>query len=43
MPQRKDYCVELKDNKIVLLDKVEDEKLKHKIEKFKFFRTICRF
>ncbi|MBE2150349.1 tandem-type lipoprotein [Staphylococcus argenteus] len=43
MPQRKDYRVELKDNKIVLLDKVEDEKLKHKIEKFKFFGQYADF
>ena len=33
----KKYHVELKNNKIVLLDKVEDPKLKNKIENFKFF------
>ncbi|HCZ2737421.1 TPA: tandem-type lipoprotein, partial [Staphylococcus aureus] len=33
----KKYRVELKNNKIVLLDNVEDEKLKQKIENFKFF------
>ncbi|HDE0385509.1 TPA: tandem-type lipoprotein, partial [Staphylococcus aureus] len=32
----KKYRVELKNNKIVLLDNVEDEKLKQKIENFKF-------
>ncbi|HDZ0174437.1 TPA: tandem-type lipoprotein [Staphylococcus aureus] len=32
MLQRKDYRIKLKNNKIVLLDKVEDKKLKHKIE-----------
>ena len=30
-------------NKIVLLDKVEDKKLKHKIEKFKFFGQYADF
>ena len=34
---RKKIRVELKNNKIVLLDNVEDEKLKQKIENFKFF------
>ncbi|HCY9593057.1 TPA: tandem-type lipoprotein [Staphylococcus aureus] len=33
----KKYRVELKNNKIILLDNVEDEKLKQKIENFKFF------
>ncbi len=35
--QQKKYHVELKNNKIVLLDNVEDEKLKQKIENIKFF------
>ncbi|HHE7659020.1 TPA: tandem-type lipoprotein Lpl4, partial [Staphylococcus aureus] len=33
----KNYKVEMKNNKIILLDKVEDKKLKQKIENFKFF------
>ncbi|MDU9903140.1 tandem-type lipoprotein [Staphylococcus aureus] len=33
----KNYRVEMKNNKIILLDKVEDKKLKQKIENFKFF------
>ncbi|HCG2483337.1 TPA: tandem-type lipoprotein Lpl4 [Staphylococcus aureus] len=36
-PDRKNYKVEMKNNKIILLDKVEDKKLKQKIENFKFF------
>ncbi|WP_250543770.1 Csa1 family protein, partial [Staphylococcus aureus] len=32
----KKYHVELKNNKIVLLDNVEDPNLKNKIENFKF-------
>ncbi|HHO6114827.1 tandem-type lipoprotein [Staphylococcus aureus] len=43
MPQRKDYRIKLKNNKIVLLDKVEDKKLKHKIENFKFFGQYADF
>ncbi|GAB5849368.1 TPA: tandem-type lipoprotein Lpl4 [Staphylococcus aureus] len=37
LPDRKKYKVEMKNNKIILLDKVEDKKLKQKIENFKFF------
>ncbi|UVJ08363.1 tandem-type lipoprotein [Staphylococcus aureus] len=37
LPYRKNYKVEMKNNKIILLDKVEDKKLKQKIENFKFF------
>ncbi|GBU93209.1 staphylococcal tandem lipoprotein [Staphylococcus aureus] len=37
LPDRKNYKVEMKNNKIILLDKVEDKKLKQKIENFKFF------
>ncbi|WP_049284739.1 tandem-type lipoprotein, partial [Staphylococcus aureus] len=33
----KNYRVEMKNNKIILLDKVEDQKLKERIENFKFF------
>ncbi|HCT6301364.1 TPA: tandem-type lipoprotein [Staphylococcus aureus] len=36
-PDRKKYKVEMKNNKIILLDKVEDPKLKKRIENFKFF------
>ncbi len=36
LPYRKNYKVEMKNNKIILLDKVEDKKLKQKIENFKF-------
>ncbi|HDD7112261.1 TPA: tandem-type lipoprotein [Staphylococcus aureus] len=39
----KKYRVELKNNKIVLLDNVEDEKLKQKIENFKFFSQYADF
>ena len=39
----KKYHVELKNNKIVLLDKVEDPKLKNKIENFKFFSQYADF
>ncbi|WP_407808038.1 Csa1 family protein, partial [Staphylococcus aureus] len=35
--QKKKYHVELKNNKIVLFDNVEDPNLKNKIENFKFF------
>ncbi|HCX0060239.1 TPA: tandem-type lipoprotein Lpl4, partial [Staphylococcus aureus] len=35
LPDRKNYKVEMKNNKIILLDKVEDKKLKQKIENFK--------
>ncbi|WP_275112632.1 tandem-type lipoprotein Lpl4 [Staphylococcus aureus] len=37
LPDRKNYKVEMKNNKIILLDKVKDDKLKQKIENFKFF------
>ncbi|HDF7317456.1 TPA: tandem-type lipoprotein [Staphylococcus aureus] len=37
LPYRKNYKVKMKNNKIILLDKVEDKKLKQKIENFKFF------
>ncbi|HDF6957168.1 TPA: tandem-type lipoprotein [Staphylococcus aureus] len=43
MTREKNYRVELKNNKIVLLDKVEDENLKHKIENFKFFGQYADF
>ncbi len=33
----------MKNNKIILLDKVEDKKLKQKIENFKFFGQLCKF
>ncbi|HFQ1523693.1 TPA: tandem-type lipoprotein [Staphylococcus aureus] len=36
-PDRKNYKVEMKNNKIILLDKVEDINLKKRIENFKFF------
>ncbi|MBU5841665.1 tandem-type lipoprotein Lpl10, partial [Vibrio cholerae O1] len=39
----KKYRVELKNNKIVLLDNVEDKKLKQKIENFKFFSQYADF
>ena len=39
----KKYHVELKNNKIVLLDNVEDSKLKNKIENFKFFSQYADF
>ncbi|WP_289622960.1 tandem-type lipoprotein [Staphylococcus aureus] len=37
LPDRKNYKVEMKNNKIILLDKVEDPNLKKRIENFKFF------
>nr|WP_031899347.1 tandem-type lipoprotein [Staphylococcus aureus] len=37
LPDRKNYKVEMKNNKIILLDKVEDKNLKKRIENFKFF------
>ncbi len=40
---QKKYHVELKNNKIVLLDNVEDSKLKNKIESFKFFSQYADF
>lgn len=40
---QKKYHVELKNNKIVLLDNVEDEKLKQKIENFKFLSQYADF
>ncbi|HAR2851685.1 tandem-type lipoprotein [Staphylococcus argenteus] len=39
----KKHRVELKNNKIVLLDNVEDENLKQKIENFKFFSQYADF
>lgn len=39
----KKYRVEFKNNKIVLLDKVEDENIKQKIENFKFFGQYADF
>ncbi|HEI7353620.1 TPA: tandem-type lipoprotein [Staphylococcus aureus] len=36
-PDRKNYKVEMKNNKIILLDKVNDSNLKERIENFKFF------
>ncbi|HCY7312054.1 TPA: tandem-type lipoprotein [Staphylococcus aureus] len=39
----KNYRVEMKNNKIILLDKVEDENLKQKIENFKFFGQYADF
>ncbi len=41
--QQKKYHVELKNNKIVLLDRLEDAKLKNKIENFKFFSQYADF
>ncbi|MBR9485114.1 tandem-type lipoprotein, partial [Staphylococcus aureus] len=41
--KEKKYHVELKNNKIVLLDNVEDEKLKQKIENFKFLSQYADF
>lgn len=41
--QQKKYHVELKNNKIVLLDNVEDPNLKNKIENFKFFSQYADF
>ncbi|HDD0598384.1 TPA: tandem-type lipoprotein [Staphylococcus aureus] len=43
LPYRKNYKVEMKNNKIILLDKVEDKKLKQKIENFKFFGQYADF
>ncbi|CCE58239.1 TPA: tandem-type lipoprotein [Staphylococcus argenteus] len=40
---QKKYHVELKNNKIVLLDNVEDEKFKQKIENFKFLSQYADF
>ncbi|WP_025174801.1 tandem-type lipoprotein [Staphylococcus aureus] len=37
LPYRKNYKVKMKNNKIILLDKVEDPNLKKRIENFKFF------
>ncbi|HDE3206141.1 TPA: tandem-type lipoprotein [Staphylococcus aureus] len=39
----KNYRVEMKNNKIILLDKVEDQKLKERIENFKFFVQYGNF
>ncbi|HDE3344406.1 tandem-type lipoprotein [Staphylococcus aureus] len=43
LPYRKNYKVKMKNNKIILLDKVEDKKLKQKIENFKFFGQYADF
>ncbi|HGZ4207434.1 TPA: tandem-type lipoprotein [Staphylococcus aureus] len=37
LPDEKNYKIEMKNNKIILLDEVKDDKLKQKIENFKFF------
>ncbi|HDJ7474782.1 TPA: tandem-type lipoprotein [Staphylococcus aureus] len=39
----KNYRVEMKNNKIILLDKVEDQKLKERMENFKFFGQYADF
>ncbi|AJP21657.1 TPA: tandem-type lipoprotein [Staphylococcus aureus] len=39
----KNYRVEMKNNKIILLDKVENQKLKERIENFKFFGQYADF
>ncbi|HCY9318364.1 TPA: tandem-type lipoprotein [Staphylococcus aureus] len=39
----KKYRVEMKNNKIILLDKVENEALRQKIENFKFFSQYANF
>ena len=43
LPDRKNYKVEMKNNKIILLDKVEDPNLKKRIENFKFFGQYADF
>ncbi|OWU39207.1 tandem-type lipoprotein, partial [Staphylococcus aureus] len=43
LPDRKNYKVEMKNNKIILLDKVEDTNLKKRIENFKFFGQYANF
>ena len=43
LPDRKNYKVEMKNNKIILLDKVEDPNLKKRIENFKFFGQYANF
>ncbi|EMI5831086.1 tandem-type lipoprotein [Staphylococcus aureus] len=43
LAREKKYRVEFKNNKIVLLEKVEDENLKQKIENFKFFGQYADF
>ncbi|HDP4302432.1 TPA: tandem-type lipoprotein [Staphylococcus aureus] len=40
---RKNYKVEMKNNKIILLDKVNDPDLKERIENFKFFGQYANF
>ncbi|HDP6023764.1 TPA: tandem-type lipoprotein [Staphylococcus aureus] len=40
---RKNYKVEMKNNKIILLDKVNDPNLKERIENFKFFGQYANF
>lgn len=40
---RKNYKVEMKNNKIILLDKVNDPNLKERIENFKFFVQYGNF
>ena len=37
LPDEKNYKIEMKNNKIILLDEVKDDKLKQIIENFKFF------
>ncbi|HDK4572852.1 TPA: tandem-type lipoprotein [Staphylococcus aureus] len=39
----KNYRVEMKNNQIILLDKVENQKLKERIENFKFFGQYADF
>ncbi|MGV3238564.1 tandem-type lipoprotein, partial [Staphylococcus aureus] len=41
LPDRKNYKVEMINNKIILLDKVEDTNLKKRIENFKLFKQYA--
>ncbi|MBE5665115.1 tandem-type lipoprotein [Staphylococcus sp. SS60] len=43
LSDRKNYKVEMKNNKIILLDKVNDSNLKERIENFKFFGQYANF
>ncbi|HCY9674844.1 TPA: tandem-type lipoprotein [Staphylococcus aureus] len=43
LPDEKNYKIEMKNNKIILLDEVKDDKLKQKIENFKFFSQYADF
>ncbi|CAA3940754.1 putative lipoprotein [Staphylococcus aureus] len=43
LPDEKNYKIEMKNNKIILLDEVKDDKLKQKIENFKFFGQYADF